>query len=80
VQVENPAHHGSLDDVVAECAAIGLEPFRQEVVRDWGSSRVDIALIALRRSASTPSRRKATGAWSGVGRLIPRVGRGRGSE
>lgn len=80
VEVENPAHHGSLDDVVAECAAIGLEPFRQEVVRDWGSSRVDIALIALRRSASTPSRRKATGAWSGVGRLIPRVGRGRGSE
>ncbi len=80
VEVENAVNHGSLHDVVLECAAVGLEPFRQEVVRDWGSSRVDIALIALRRSASTASRRMGAGGWSGVGRLIPRIGRGRRSE
>jgi hypothetical protein len=80
VEVENPAQHGSLHDVVLECADVGLEPFRQEVVRDWGSSRVDIALIALRRSASTATRATATGGWSSVGRLISRVGRGRRSE
>jgi len=80
VEVENPAHHGSVDDVVSECAAVGLELFRQEVVRDWGSSRVDIALFALRRSASAASGRRPAGGWSGLGRLIPRVGRVRRSE
>jgi hypothetical protein len=73
VEVENPAHHGSLHDVILECAGVGLETFRHEVVRDWGSSRVDIALFALRKSASP-----ATGAgWGSVGRrLISRVSRG----
>jgi hypothetical protein len=76
VEVENPAHHGTIHDVVLECAALGLELFRQEVVRDWGSSRVDIGLLALRRSAIP-----ATGGRSGVGRrLIARVSRGRRPE
>ena len=76
VQVEDPARHGTIHDVVLECAALGLELFRQEVVRDWGSSRVDIGLLALRRSTIA-----ATGSWSGVGRrLISRVSRGRRGE
>jgi hypothetical protein len=73
VEVENAAFHGSMHDVVLECAALGLELFRQEVVRDWGSSRVDIGLLALRRSAIP-----ATGGWSSVGRrLVSRINRGR---
>ena len=76
VEVENPARHGTIHDVVLECAALGLELFRQEIVRDWGSSRVDIGLLALRRSAIP-----ATGGWSGVGqRLISRVSRVRRPE
>ena len=73
VEVENPDCHGSMHDVVLECAALGLEIFRQEVVRDWGSSRVDIGLLALRRSAIP-----ATGGWNSVGRrLVSRISRGR---
>ena len=73
VVVEDRARHGTIHDVVLECAALGLELFRQEVVRDWGSSRVDIGLLALRKSANP-----ATGGWNGVGRrLISRVSRGR---
>ncbi len=73
VEVEDPARHGCMHDVVLECAALGLELFRQEVVRDWGSSRVDIGLLALRRSAIPE-----TGGWSGVRRrVISRISRGR---
>ena len=49
--VEDLADHGTLQNVVDECQAIGLELFRKEVVRDWGEdSRVDIGLLALRQS------------------------------
>jgi hypothetical protein len=54
VEVEDFATHGSLHDVIEECAAVGLEIFREEVVRDWGDSRVDIGLLALRQTR-TPS-------------------------
>ncbi len=50
VEVENPAAHGTIQDVVDECAAVGLELFRHEAVRNWGDSRVDIGLLALHQS------------------------------
>jgi hypothetical protein len=65
VEVENLADHGSLRDVVDECAAVGLELFREEVVRDWGDSRVDIGLLALRQSKDPPTR-----TWRSTGRLM----------
>ena len=50
VEVEDLAQHGTLQGVVRECAAVGLELFRQDVVRDWGDTRVDIALLGLRQT------------------------------
>ena len=50
VVVEDLADHGTLQDVVGECAAAGLELFRKEVVRNWGDSRVDIGLLGLRQT------------------------------
>jgi hypothetical protein len=52
--VEARSDHGTLDDVVNESRAVGLELFRRETVRDWGDSRVDIALLALQRSGAEP--------------------------
>ena len=51
VVVEELSDHGTLDDVVAECALVGLELFRKDVVREWGDTRVDIGLVALRKVA-----------------------------
>ena len=57
VQVEDPAAHGTFQDVVDECAAVGLELFRDEVVRGWGDVDVDIGLLALRQKREPSSRR-----------------------
>jgi hypothetical protein len=50
VEVEDPASHGTFDDVVDESARVGLELFRRETVRDWGDTNVDIGLLAFRRA------------------------------
>ncbi len=65
VIVEEIADHGTLDDVVSECAVAGLELLRKETVRDWGDTRVDIGLLALKKVASPPStvRRGARSRW-----------------
>lgn len=63
VVVEQRSDHGTLPDVVEECAAVGLDLLGTEVVRDWGDSRVDVALFVLRRGGTTGSRR-----WRDVGR------------
>jgi cyclopropane fatty-acyl-phospholipid synthase-like methyltransferase len=63
VVVEPRAEHGNLHDVLRECAAVGLEVLRHEVVRDWGDSRVDVALLVLQRT--DPSARKR---WRDLGR------------
>jgi hypothetical protein len=54
VVVEPLADHGAFDDVVSECAAVGLETFSKETVRDWGDTSVDIGLLALRKTAEPP--------------------------
>ena len=54
VVVERVADHGTFDDVVSECAAVGLETFSKETVRDWGDTSVDIGLLALRKTAEPP--------------------------
>ncbi len=50
IEVETPAAHGTLADVVDECAKEGLEIIREEIVRDWGDTDVDIGLLALRQT------------------------------
>ena len=50
IEVETPAAHGTLADVVDECAEEGLEITREEIVRDWGDTDVDIGLLALRQT------------------------------
>ena len=57
VEVEEPTKHGTLQQVAEECAAVGLELFREDVVRDWGESRVDIGLLALRQTGVRTHRR-----------------------
>ncbi len=71
VEVEDFASHGTIQDVIDECAAVGLELFHHEVVRDWGDVSVDIGLLALRRAESASSHR-----WRSAGRtLLSRVRR-----
>jgi hypothetical protein len=71
VEVEDFAAHGTLQGVVEECAAVGLELFRDEVVRDWGDSRVDIGLLAFHQT-----RIPSTGGWRATRRqLMSRVRR-----
>jgi SAM-dependent methyltransferase len=48
-EVEEPDRHGTLEDVVEEAQERGLVLFRQQIVREWGDSHVDIALLAMRR-------------------------------
>jgi SAM-dependent methyltransferase len=48
--VEEPSRHGTFQDVVTECAAVGLELLHRETVRQWGDTHVDIGLLALRRT------------------------------
>jgi hypothetical protein len=59
VEVEDLAKHGSLHDVVDECAAVGLELFQEDVVRDWGDTRVDIGLLALRQTRAASEQTQA---------------------
>jgi SAM-dependent methyltransferase len=49
-EVEEPSRHGTLQDVVREGSAAGLEMFRLETVRDWGDVPVDIGLVAMRNA------------------------------
>jgi hypothetical protein len=65
VEVEPLAVHGTLQDVIEECAAVGLDLFHHEVVREWGDSRVDIGLLALRQT-QVP----ATPGWQGARRKL----------
>jgi hypothetical protein len=58
VVVEQIADHGTFDDVVSECAKVGLETFLKETVRDWGDTSVDIGLLALRKTAEPPTVRR----------------------
>jgi Methyltransferase domain len=56
IQVEDPAAHGTFQDVIDECATVGLELFRDDKVREWGETRVDIGLLSLRQTVSTAAR------------------------
>jgi hypothetical protein len=57
VVVEDLDTHGTIQDVVGEGAAVGLELLRNEIVRDWGDSRVDIGLLVLRQTRATSTGR-----------------------
>jgi hypothetical protein len=65
VEVEDVASHGTIRDVIEECAAVGLELFDRDVVRDWGDVAVDIALLALRRIRSDPGP-----GWLNMGKML----------
>jgi hypothetical protein len=65
VEVEDLSTHGTLPDVIQECAAVGLEQVDQQVVRDWGDTSVDIGLLALRRTGAVPP-----GRWRARGRAL----------
>jgi len=50
VEVDDPALHGSLPDVIEECAQVGLEVFLQETVRAWPGTHVEIGLLVARQT------------------------------
>ncbi len=56
IEVEDPAAHGTFQDVIDECAMVGLELFRDDKVREWGATRVDIGLLSLRQTVSRAAR------------------------
>ena len=56
IEVEDAAAHGTFQDVIEECALVGLELFRDDTVRDWDETRVDIGLLALRQTSIAPAR------------------------
>jgi hypothetical protein len=51
IQVDDPSVHGTLQSVVEECSAVGLELFCEERVRDWPVTHVEIGLLAFRQRA-----------------------------
>ena len=63
IEVEEPAEHGSFQDVVDEGASVGLELIHQEVVRGWGQSNVDIGLLVMRQSRSPAVRGRRIADW-----------------
>jgi hypothetical protein len=69
--VDNPALHGSLPEVIEECAQVGLEVFHQETVRDWPGTHVEIGLLVARQTR--PRSSKPRGLRSLARRLRPRV-------
>jgi hypothetical protein len=58
IQVEELAKHGALADVVDECSTVGLELVHQDVVRNWGDTAVDIALLVLHNTGRLPASRR----------------------
>ncbi len=70
VEVEDPARHGTFGAVIAEAASVGLTPFRREVVRHWGDTRVDIGLLAMRRTR-LPVAAAVRGSRQVVRKLLP---------
>ncbi len=52
VQVDDPSKHGTLQSVVSECAAVGLDLLYEERVRDWPETHVEIGLLALRQQTT----------------------------
>jgi hypothetical protein len=54
VQVDEPSDHGTLQSVIEECSAVGLDLFYEERVRDWPVTHVEIGLLALRQRAPVP--------------------------
>jgi SAM-dependent methyltransferase len=81
VDVEDPVVHGTLQDIVDECDAVGLTLIRRETVRYWGTSHIDIALLALRSSTVPPSveapTRRLRALLRQPKRPVPDVGRSR---
>jgi len=79
VEVEALAEHGTLEDVVGECSAVGLETFAQEIVRDWGpDTRVDIGLLALRQTrvptpVESPASSPSGARWRAKGRRLTSI-------
>jgi 2-polyprenyl-3-methyl-5-hydroxy-6-metoxy-1,4-benzoquinol methylase len=62
VQVDDPAVHGTLSEVIGECARVGLEVFHQETVRDWPDTHVEIGLLVARQiRPSSPNRQRDIG-------------------
>ena len=60
VEVEDPAVHGSFENVIAECAEVGLALVHSEAVREWPGTHVDIGLLALRQTTSPSTSRWRT--------------------
>ncbi len=71
VQVDDPSEHGTLQSVVEECSAVGLELFYEERVRDWPMTHVEIGLLALHQRAPVQVGRWRA-AWESFRRRAPR--------
>jgi hypothetical protein len=67
VRVDDPSKHGTLQSVVSECAAVGLDLLYEERVRDWPETHVEIGLLALRQQR--PVSRSRT-AWNRLSRSL----------
>jgi hypothetical protein len=75
VQVDDPSRHGTLQSVVEECSAVGLELFYEERVRDWPVTHVEIGLLALRQRAVVPA-----GRWRASWKSLRRAASGSSSS
>jgi hypothetical protein len=73
VQVDDPSDHGTLQSVVEECSAVGLELFFEERVRGWPVTHVEIGLLALRQRAPVSVGRWRAG-WESLRWRAPRRG------
>ncbi len=58
VEVDDPAVHGTLPEVIGECARVGLDVFHQDTVREWPGTHVEIGLLVARQTRSESSNRR----------------------
>ena len=47
--VDDPALHGTFQDVINEGSSVGFELVESDIVREWGDVEVDIGLLVMRR-------------------------------
>lgn len=72
--VDDPALHGTFQDVINEGASVGFELVQSDIVREWGDVEVDIGLIVMRRRQPPLTR------WGRLLRNLRRTGRSSGQD
>jgi SAM-dependent methyltransferase len=72
--VDDPALHGTFQDVINEGTSVGFELVESDIVREWGDVEVGIGLLVMRRREPSLTR------WRRSWRNLRRTGRSSGQD